>query len=78
MSDGKLDTTTEVLTEAPVQRPSVTVRRLDPAAIGGVMSREVANFRTFWKGTTFSSVLEPIIYLLSFGLGLGSTIVGDR
>ena len=27
------------------------------------MSREVANFRTFWKATTFSSVLEPVIYL---------------
>ncbi len=45
-------------------------RRLEPAAIGGVMSREVANFRTFWKATTFSSVLEPTIYLLAFGLGL--------
>ena len=41
----------------------------------GVMSREVANFRTFWKATTFSSVLEPIIYLLAFGLGLGATLV---
>jgi lipooligosaccharide transport system permease protein len=41
------------------------VRRLEPAAIGGVMSREVANFRTFWKATTFSSVLEPVIYLLA-------------
>src|SRR5919106_3565732 len=41
------------------------------------MSREVANFRTFWKATTFSSVLEPIVYLLAFGLGLGATIV-DR
>ena len=51
------------------------VRRLEPAAITGVMSREVANFRTFWKATTFSSVLEPVIYLLAFGLGLGSTIV---
>jgi lipooligosaccharide transport system permease protein len=50
---------------------------LEPAAIGGVMSREVANFRTFWKATTFSSVLEPVIYLLAFGLGLGATIV-DR
>jgi lipooligosaccharide transport system permease protein len=53
------------------------VRRLEPAAITGVMSREVANFRTFWKATTFSSVLEPIIYLVAFGIGLGSTIV-DR
>jgi lipooligosaccharide transport system permease protein len=41
------------------------------------MSREVANFRSFWKSTTFSSVLEPVIYLLAFGLGLGSTIVDD-
>jgi lipooligosaccharide transport system permease protein len=53
------------------------MRRLEPAAIGGVMSREVANFRTFWKATTFSSVLEPVIYLLAFGLGLGATLV-DR
>jgi lipooligosaccharide transport system permease protein len=51
------------------------MRRLEPAAITGVMSREVANFRTYWKATTFSSVLEPIIYLLAFGVGLGSTIV---
>jgi lipooligosaccharide transport system permease protein len=51
------------------------VRRLEPAAITGVMSREVANFRSYWKSTTFSSVLEPVIYLLAFGLGLGSTIV---
>jgi lipooligosaccharide transport system permease protein len=51
--------------------------RLEPAAIGAVMSREVANFRTFWKATTFSSVLEPIIYLLAFGVGLGATLVSD-
>ena len=53
----------------------VGARRLEPAAIAGVMSREVANFRTFWKATTFSSVLEPIVYLLAFGLGLGATLV---
>jgi lipooligosaccharide transport system permease protein len=53
------------------------VRRLEPAAITGVMSREVANFRSYWKSTTFSSVLEPVIYLVAFGLGLGSTIVGS-
>ncbi|MGB0872704.1 MAG: ABC transporter permease [Solirubrobacterales bacterium] len=53
------------------------LRRFEPRAISAVMSREVANFRTFWKGTTFSSVLEPTIYLLAFGLGLGSTLVGD-
>ena len=51
--------------------------RLEPAAIGGVMSRELANFRTYWKGTTFSSVLEPIVYLLAFGLGLSATLVDE-
>ena len=51
------------------------MRRLEPAAITGVMSREAANFRTYWKATTFSSVLEPVVYLLAFGLGLGATIV---
>jgi lipooligosaccharide transport system permease protein len=61
----------------PAEPGASAMRRLEPAAIGGVMSREVANFRTFWKATTFSSVLEPVIYLLAFGLGLGATIV-DR
>jgi lipooligosaccharide transport system permease protein len=51
------------------------VRRLEPAVIAGVMSREVANFRTYWKATTFSSVLEPIVYLLAFGVGLGATLI---
>ena len=55
----------------------VGAKRLEPAAIAGIMSREVANFRTYWKGTTFSSILEPVVYLLAFGLGLGATIV-DR
>ncbi len=60
------------MTQAP---ETVRMGRLEWAAIAGVMSREVANFRTFWKATTFSSVLEPVIYLLAFGLGLGATIV---
>jgi lipooligosaccharide transport system permease protein len=51
------------------------IRRLEPAVIAGVMSREAANFRTYWKATTFSSVLEPIVYLLAFGVGLGSTLI---
>jgi lipooligosaccharide transport system permease protein len=58
--------------EAPRQ-----MRRLEPTAIAGVMSREVANFRTYWKGTTFSSVMEPLVYLLAFGLGLSATLVDE-
>jgi lipooligosaccharide transport system permease protein len=53
------------------------LRRLEPAAIGGVMSRELANFRTYWRGTTFSSLLEPLVYLLAFGLGLSATLVDE-
>jgi lipooligosaccharide transport system permease protein len=56
---------------------TIRIRRFDPVAIGAVMGREIANFRTFWKGTTFNSLLDPTIYLLAFGLGLGTTIVGD-
>ena len=50
------------------------VRRLEPAALAGVMMRDVVLFRRYWKATTFSSVVQPTIYLLAFGLGLGSLI----
>jgi lipooligosaccharide transport system permease protein len=48
--------------------------RLEPAAIGGVMSRDITNFKTFWKTTTFSSILDPTIYLLAFGFGFGTLV----
>jgi lipooligosaccharide transport system permease protein len=51
------------------------LHRLEPVAIAGVMSRDVTNFKTFWKTPTFSSVLDPTIYLLAFGLGLGTIVV---
>ncbi len=53
------------------------MRRLEPAAILGVMSREYFNFGTYWRGTTFSSLLEPTVYLLAFGLGLSATLVDE-
>jgi lipooligosaccharide transport system permease protein len=73
-----VSTQAESAAAAPIKSPRPkAMRRLEPAAIAGVMSREVANFRTYWKGTTFSSVLEPIVYLLAFGLGLGATLVDE-
>ena len=54
------------------------MRRLEPAAITGVMSRDVTNFKTFWKTTTFSSILDPTIYLLAFGLGLGTIVASVK
>jgi lipooligosaccharide transport system permease protein len=53
------------------------MRRVEPAAVIGVMSRELANFSTFWRSTTFSSLVEPMIYLVAFGLGLGTTLVAN-
>jgi len=50
------------------------IRRLEPAALTGVMSRDVAIFGRYWKATTFSSVMQPTIYLLAFGLGFGSLL----
>jgi lipooligosaccharide transport system permease protein len=50
--------------------PARRVRRLEPAALAGVMSRDVVIFGRYWKSTTFSSVMQPTIYLLAFGLGL--------
>jgi lipooligosaccharide transport system permease protein len=55
----------------PTQRK---VRRLEPAALAGVMSRDVVLFRRYWMSTTFSSIVQPVIYLLAFGLGFGSLV----
>jgi lipooligosaccharide transport system permease protein len=52
-------------------RPS---HRLDPAALAGVMTRDVVLFKRYWKATTFSSIVQPTIYLLAFGLGFGSLV----
>jgi lipooligosaccharide transport system permease protein len=50
------------------------VRRLEPAALAGVMSRDVAIFGRYWRATTFSSIVQPTIYLLAFGLGFGALV----
>jgi lipooligosaccharide transport system permease protein len=51
-----------------------TLRRLEPAALAAVMSRDVMIFGRYWRSTTFSSVVQPTIYLLAFGLGFGSLV----
>jgi lipooligosaccharide transport system permease protein len=47
---------------------------LEPAALFGVMSRDIAIFGRNWRSTTFSSIVQPTVYLLAFGLGLGALI----
>jgi lipooligosaccharide transport system permease protein len=48
--------------------------RLEPAALSGVMWRDIVLFKRYWKATTFSSIVQPVIYLLAFGLGFGNLI----
>ncbi len=50
------------------------LRRLERPALTGVLVREVVNFSSFWRSTTFSSTVEPTIYLLAFGFGFGSLV----
>jgi lipooligosaccharide transport system permease protein len=50
------------------------VGRLDWPALQGVMVREVVNFSSFWRSSTFSSTVDPTIYLLAFGFGFGSLV----
>jgi lipooligosaccharide transport system permease protein len=55
-------------------RATRRVGRLEPAALAGVMSRDVSIFGRYWKATTFSSVVQPTVYLLAFGLGFRTLV----
>jgi lipooligosaccharide transport system permease protein len=48
--------------------------RLERAALRGVMVREIVNYSSFWRSSTFSSTVDPTIYLLAFGFGFGSLV----
>jgi lipooligosaccharide transport system permease protein len=48
--------------------------RLERPALTGVLVREVINFSSYWRSSTFSSTVEPTIYLLAFGFGFGSLV----
>jgi lipooligosaccharide transport system permease protein len=48
--------------------------RLERAALRGVLVREIVNYSSFWRSSTFSSTIDPTIYLLAFGFGFGSLV----
>ncbi len=50
------------------------LRFIEPAALSGVLFHDLTVFRRFWPSTTFSSVVEPTIYLLAFGSGIGALV----
>jgi len=49
-------------------------RRLERAALSGVLVRETINFRSYWRSATFSATVEPTVYLLAFGFGFGALV----
>ncbi|HEX5195231.1 MAG TPA: ABC transporter permease [Solirubrobacteraceae bacterium] len=67
-------TTTPSAPAEPAPRPVRRLGRLEPAALSGVMWRDIVLFKRYWKATTFSSVVQPVIYLLAFGLGFGNLV----
>lgn len=56
------------------ERSSERIGRLEGSAIYGVLVREFINYSTFWRSSAFSSIMEPVIYLLAFGFGLGALV----
>jgi lipooligosaccharide transport system permease protein len=48
--------------------------RLERPALVGVLVRELINYSSYWRSATFSSTVEPTIYLLAFGFGFGSLV----
>jgi ABC-type Fe3+/spermidine/putrescine transport system ATPase subunit len=50
------------------------IGRLERPAILGVLVREIINFSSFWRSSTFSATVEPTVYLLAFGFGFGSLV----
>ena len=54
--------------------PRRRLHRLERPALMGVMAREVVNYSSFWRSSTFSSTIDPTIYLLAFGFGFGSLV----
>jgi lipooligosaccharide transport system permease protein len=59
---------------AAVEGRATQIGRLERPALTGVLVREVVNFSSYWRSSTFSSTVEPTIYLLAFGFGFGSLV----
>ncbi len=51
-----------------------SIGRLERPALAGVLVREAINYSSYWRSTTFSSTVEPTIYLLAFGFGFGALV----
>jgi len=54
--------------------PTRTVHRYEWATFEGVWNHEFTLFKRYWASSTVSSVVQPVIYLLAFGLGVGTLV----
>ena len=65
---------------AAVATTSRPLRRLERPALQGVLMREIVNFSSYWRSSSFSSMVDPTIYLLAFGFGFGALVdtIGGR
>ena len=54
--------------------PRRRLGRLERPALTGVLVREIVNFSSYWRSSSFSSTVDPTIYLLAFGFGFGALI----
>ena len=50
-------------------------RRYEWATFEGVWNRQITLFKRYWMSSTTGSVVQPIIYLLAFGLGVAMGLV---
>ncbi|MEU3016554.1 MULTISPECIES: ABC transporter permease [unclassified Nocardiopsis] len=48
--------------------------RFEADAVRGVVAREWILYGQSWRATTFAAVVEPTVYLLCFGFGMGALI----
>jgi lipooligosaccharide transport system permease protein len=58
----------------PATPRAARLGRLERPALTGVLVREIINYSSYWRSATFSSTVEPTIYLLAFGFGFGSLV----
>jgi len=70
----------QVITQRRPGDETERLGRFERSALTGVLVREVVNFSSYWRSTTFSSTVEPTIYLVAFGFGFGSIVsrIGNR
>ena len=59
---------------ATAAQPRARLGRLERSALTGVLVREIVNYSSYWRASTFSSTVEPTIYLVAFGFGFGSLV----